>query len=497
MDSNITKGAIISYVAIFINILISFVYTPWMIHTIGKSDYGLYSLVLAFVSYFLLDFGLNSSITRFIAKYRAENDEEGVAKMLGLTTKVYLIIDAFIFLTLFFIYFFLENIFTGLTIDEIKTLRGIYIIASIFSILSFAFKPVDGAMMAYEYFVPNKLLDMVHRIGSVVLIAVLLLLGGDVYSLILVHCGSAFLASFFKYITFVRKSKLKIDWRFFDKTILKTLLSFSGWVFLTGLAQRFRLSFVPTVLGIQANSTEIAIFSLGMTIEGFVWTISLALNGLFLPKVTRLSQKTDSRQSVLQLLTRVGRIQYFIMLLLFSGFLFFGRYFVIFWVGEEFIDSFYVILLLIAPSLISTTQSIASDIVYAENKVRYTASAIFVTSIIGLLGCFLIAQYFGAIGCALCTCLSLFVYLIYVNVFYKIKLGLDIKSFFINCHISITVRMMMSLIIGFIICMIFPINSWGDLLVAAVIYSIIFFINAYIIAFNNEEKSIIKTIIRI
>ena len=153
-------------------------------------------------------------------------------------------------------------------------------------------------------------------------------------------------------------------------------------------------------------------------------------------------------------------------------------------------------LLLIAPSLISTTQSIASDIVYAENKVRYTASAIFVTSIIGLWGCFLIAQYFGAIGCALSTCLSLFVYLIYVNVFYKVKLGLDIKSFFINCHISITVRMMMSLIIGFIIGMIFPINSWGDLLVAAVIYSIVFLINAYIIAFNNEEKSMIKTIIR-
>lgn len=30
--SKIAKGAIISYVSIFLNIVISLVYTPWMIH---------------------------------------------------------------------------------------------------------------------------------------------------------------------------------------------------------------------------------------------------------------------------------------------------------------------------------------------------------------------------------------------------------------------------------------------------------------------------------
>ena len=63
--SNITKGALISYVAIFINIVISFVYTPWMIHKIGTADYGLYSLVIAFVSYFLLDFVVFSQYNQY------------------------------------------------------------------------------------------------------------------------------------------------------------------------------------------------------------------------------------------------------------------------------------------------------------------------------------------------------------------------------------------------------------------------------------------------
>ena len=107
MASNIAKGALISYISIFINIIISFVYTPWMIHKIGTSDYGLYSLIIAFVSYFLLDFGLNTSITRFIAKYRAQGDDQKVADLMGLTTKVYLIIDTIIFIALLTMYFYI------------------------------------------------------------------------------------------------------------------------------------------------------------------------------------------------------------------------------------------------------------------------------------------------------------------------------------------------------------------------------------------------------
>lgn len=73
--SNIGKGAIISYIAIFLNIAISFLNTPWMLKQIGVSDYGLYSLILSFLSYFTIDFGLSSAIARFIAKYRAEGDD--------------------------------------------------------------------------------------------------------------------------------------------------------------------------------------------------------------------------------------------------------------------------------------------------------------------------------------------------------------------------------------------------------------------------------------
>lgn len=106
-NNSIKTGAIISYISIFFNIIISLIYTPWMIREIGMSDYGIYSLIVSFLSYFLLDFGLSEAISRFISKFRAKGDNREIDKMFSVTTIVYAFLSLLIGLVLFVIYFFL------------------------------------------------------------------------------------------------------------------------------------------------------------------------------------------------------------------------------------------------------------------------------------------------------------------------------------------------------------------------------------------------------
>ena len=63
----IALGAIMSYISIGINIVTGLVFTPWMIHSIGKENYGLFTLALSVISLFVFDFGLSSAITRFLS----------------------------------------------------------------------------------------------------------------------------------------------------------------------------------------------------------------------------------------------------------------------------------------------------------------------------------------------------------------------------------------------------------------------------------------------
>ena len=68
----------------------------------------------------------------------------------------------------------------------------------------------------------------------------------------------------------------------------KELFTFSSWIFVVGIAQRLLLNIVPTILGILSGSQQIAIFAIALTIENYIFTFANALNGLFLPKFTRM-----------------------------------------------------------------------------------------------------------------------------------------------------------------------------------------------------------------
>ena len=102
-------GAFISYFAIFFNIIAGLVYIPWMVGKIGQSNYALYTLATTFISLFLVDFGLSSAVSRFVAKYRAEGQEEKASDLLGIVTKLYLCIDAIIFTILLVVYFLFQR----------------------------------------------------------------------------------------------------------------------------------------------------------------------------------------------------------------------------------------------------------------------------------------------------------------------------------------------------------------------------------------------------
>lgn len=491
VQSKIAKGAIISYISIFLNIVISLVYTPWMIRQIGVSDYGLYSLVGTFLSYFMLDFGLAGTITRFLAKYRAEGNEVKVSKMLGLTAKVYFTIDAIIFLILIVLYLFLTNIFGGgLTSEEIEKLKLLYCIAGTFSVLSFLFKPVSGAMMAYEYFVENKTLDLVVRVGTVVFIVIILLLGGNVYHLVFVTGFVGFAASLFRYVLFLKKSKLKIKWSYFDKAELVGLFSFSVWVLVIQLSQMFRLSLIPTILGIFNNTTEISIFSVGRNLEGMVYTLSAALNGLFLPMVSRMVQSGD-RKGIMNLMVRVGRIQLYVILLIFSGFCIFGQSFVYLWVGKTFDASYDVFLLLVFVNIFSLTMHIGSDLVYAENKIKYTAMRVLISSLIGLVLSVIVAPKYGALGCATATGLALVLTQILNVDFYQRKMGLNMGYFFRNCHLKIMPLIVVYAIAGYLICHNIFIDSWLMLFVVIGVYTLGYLAIVWFLLFNECEKQLV------
>ena len=429
MNSNnqIKLGALLSYFSIAVNVIAGLFYTPWMINSIGRENFGLYTLAMSVIGLFLFDFGLSSAVTRFIAKYLAEGRVEKANQCLGLVYRLYFGIDVFLFIVLIAVFFFIPRIYQELTFDEIERFKIIYVIAAFYSVLSFPFIPVNGVLTAHEKFVQLKFCDVTHKIIIVGTMSVCLLLGYGLYALVLVNVFAGLITIVLKLYCIKYFTPQEINWNYWNKIELKEIASYSSWVTIASLAQRCIFNIAPSILGVLSGSVAIAILGIAITLEGYTYTFANALNGLFLPKVSRIVADDGD---LLPLMIKVGRIQILIISLIIWGFVCLGEDFITLWVGENFNTSYICAVLIIFPSLLQLPQEIGQQVIIAQNKVKQQAFVYLGMAILNLLGAALLTPKYGAVG----LCCSIFVAYLFRTIgldyiLYK-QLRIDIWKFF-------------------------------------------------------------------
>ena len=278
-SSQIKLGAIFSYISIGINMLFGLIYTPWMIRSIGKENFGLYTLALSVISFFVFDFGLSQAVQRFIAKYLAEGKREKVNNCLGLVAKFYIWLDVVLLVILTIVYFFIPSIYQELTSHEIEKFKIVYCIAALFSVISFPFIPLNGLLNANEKFVQLKICDVIHKFLIVGLMSICLLLGYGLFALVTINAVAGVITIILKLIVLKRYTSTKINYRYKDPVEFKSIMSFSGWVTVIVLSQRMIFNIAPTILGIFSGSTSIAVLGIdvlmGLIKQPFMTLLSL------------------------------------------------------------------------------------------------------------------------------------------------------------------------------------------------------------------------------
>jgi len=487
----IKKGALISYLAIGVSLLSGLLYTPWMVRQIGVNDYGLYTLATSLISIILIDFGIGEAVSRYISKYNAEGDQKKVNDFLGLVYKLYILIDLVIFLALILLYFFIPVIYSELTPGEVEKFKVIYIIISTFSILSLPFITLNGILTSYEKFKALKLCDLIHKVMVLSLMAIALLFGYKLYAFVLVNAFTGLFLIVIKLLYIKRKLPVKVNFKYWDSKLLKDVFSFSIWTTVATIANRFIFNITPSILGAVSGSSHIAVFGVASTLEGYAYIISGAINGMFLPKVSKILANKKDGEDVLPLMTKVGRIQYSIIGLIFVGFAILGREFIDLWMGKDFALAYYCALLIMLPGVFRVPQLIASVTIIAMNKVKIQAFVYVIVASLNILFSSMLSRYFGALGAAISICIVYILRLIIMNIIYYKVLRINVFSFFKDCYLKMAPPMLITLILGLIMNQ-FIINSLWTFLLKGTFIVVLYIILLWNMSLNQYEKSLIK-----
>lgn len=493
-DRQIKFGAILSYFLIFFNIIVGLLYTPWMVNKIGRSDYGLYILVTTFLTYFVVDFGMWQAINKIICQYRAEGRNNEVKNVIGQSLKIYLCLDIIIITILTIVYFNIDNLFLKLTPSEIYKFKIIFIIAGTASVLSFPFNFIKGVLSAHEFFIQLKCFDFATKILTVSLTIICLYMGLGLYALVIAFGFTSFFIKILQVI-YLKSKGININLKYHNRALMRSILGLSVWLFVEVLAELFVNNISPSILATFSGTEEIAIFAIGLSLYGYVYSFAGALNGLFLPKISRYIANNE-HSKIENITFKIERFQFLVIGYIILAIILTGPIFIESWMGPHFNKSYYVAILLLLPGIVVFGQAIESTHLFASGKIRYRSICMIITALVSVILSIILSKSFGAIGVAIGICSGTIIGMVCgMNIIYYKVLNFNLRRYtgiFIKFMFAYVIISILFIILKYSITLNTNINGWRLFFLQAIIYTVIFTIVMWIGFMNLEEKNIIK-----
>ena len=490
--NQLKAGAVLSYVAIGLNNIVGLLYTPYMLRMLGQNEYGLYSLVASVVAYLtVLDLGFANAIVRYTAKFRAENKIQEQYEMFGMFFILYCGIGLIAFLIGLGLYFNVDVLFDAtMNAEDLYKIR-VMMLLMVFNI-AFTFPmSIWGAIItAYENFVFQKLINIARIILNPLVMILLLSIGYKAIAMVVVI--TLFNVATLCINAWYCKCRLNIKVKFarFKWGFLKEVSVYSFWIFLNAIMDRIYWSTGQFVLGMFAGAVAVAIYAVAIQLEHIFMSFSTAISGVFLPKVTAMVAKENSEKEISDLFIRTGRIQYLIMAFILTGFILFGKQFVILWAGSGYEEAYYISLLFFIPLTVPLIQNLGITILQARNQMKFRSSLYVVIAICSLGISIPLAKLYGGVGCAVGTASALVAgQIITMNIYYYKRIHIDIPLFWKEI-LKMSVAPAALGIIGWFLLQQVELNTVILLISYILVFSIIYLVVIWKVGMNTYEREL-------
>ena len=498
MRSQRKAGIVLSYISEIIKILSALVYTPIMLRLLGQSEYGLYQLVHSVVAYLgLLSLGFTASYVRFYSRFKAEDKDDEISRLNGMFMTVFIGIAIISLICGSIMTINIRVIFkTGLTEAEYSTARILMILMVINLALTFPNSVFTCITSAHERFFFQRLLTVLSNLLNPFLSLPLLLLGYGSIGMVVVTTVITLSQMTMNIWYMLFRLKERFIFHNFQFSLLKEIWSFTFFIFLNQIIDQINWSVDRFLLGRMINTSAVAIYGLGAQINSMYLMLSSSISSVFVPKVNRIVAENDDNHQLSLLFNRIGRIQFIVLTLIMTGFIFFGKPFMRFWGGKGYEDSYYVALWLIIPVTVPLIQNLGIEIQRAKNKHQARAVVYFAIAIANIFLSIPLIRRFGPIGAAVGTAISLIAgNILFMNWYYAKKIGLEILAFWKQI-ISILPAFIAPVTCGVIIMNFVAINKLTVLIICAGAYTVIFCISMWLLGMNESEKNMVLGIVR-
>lgn len=492
-------GALLSYAQVFLNVIVGLLYTPVMLRLMGQNEYGLYGTVSSAVALLgLLDLGFTSSYIKFYSKFKAEGRQDKINSFNSLFFVVFAAISL--------ISLIIGGVFAakpallfdkGLSAAELQKAGIMMLLLTLSTALGFLCTVFNCYIAALEKFVFLKVFSLASTVATVVLNLAVLYLGCGAIGLTVVALALGVLVKLINIVYALKNLKLKFDFSNMDFGLFKSVFAFSGLIAINLFVDKVNSGIDSVLLGRFCGTAVVAVYAVGASVNTYYTNFSTAISGVFTPYIHSLVNKypqdsIQQRNALTELFVKVGRLQYMLLALIGSGFVFFGKPFIRFWAGEDYGDAYAIALVILIPSIVPLIQNVGIEIQRAESRHHYRSYIYGAMALFNLVVSIILCRRLGGFGAALGTGIAtVLANGIIMNIVYHKKINIDIVAFW-KSILRATVGMIVPFAAGAAIMAFVKIDSIIKLVLWICVYAAVFCAFVWLFSMNDYEKSLVK-----
>ncbi len=478
----------------FVSGFVGFILIPMFTKHLGAEQYGVWVLAQSVIGYLmLLEFGLTTTLVRHVAAARGTGDYTQANRILGqLATLLWSVAGAIVLATLIGVGA-LPYVFK-LSPEQVRLFQAAFFIIGTQAAMGVAMNIWEGTMGAVEDY---------HVLNGLYIFAALARLA---YSVVLLKLGYGLLAILSaQYVVLAIVWLIEIayfrsrypqfsfrpQWHGWKEA--KSLVKFSGAVFLSNIAGLLANDTDKIIAGIFLGPTAVAIYQVGYKLYDLARYLFASPFSLIMPTASRLAG-AGNHENLRQILCQVTSVMIAVVASVYIPFILYGKEFILWWVGREFEQSALVLSWLSVAMLSNAQCWVLHSFLWAIGDYRNMLVALVIYAISNAGLSILLCLRWGLIGIAMATAFTAIpIYLVFFTVYAIRKFQVNLWDYGGRTWVGVFLGTLIGWIMGKeVASVINPMNSLGQILIQGTVFELIFWMLTLLVGFTPQMRTKLK-----
>lgn len=403
----IVKNVGSSWFALGVNILVGIFLSPFILHHLGDTAFGIWVLIFSVTGYYgIFDFGIRSSIIRYVSKYSATRDVDEVGRLINTAMFTYSAVGVLSILITLVGCLYVDRWF-HIGPGFQATARWLFLMVGVSVALGFPLGVFGGMLEGLQKFYVLNWTNIVSSLLRVVLIVFYLDRGYGLLTLALITVGLPLAASVVRGVIALQALPVTFAWKYVDRAAFRQMANYSGITFMIIVAARLRFKTDAMVIGTMLSSAAITYFYAGSRLVDYASEVVSSLAQIFVPMSSQ-SDAAGNMDRLRKIFVAGNRACAFTTLPITAVFIVLGKSIIEVWLGKKYVAQGYpVLLVLVIPYTLMLVQSASTRILFGMGRHGKLAVVTFIEGAANLILSILLVRPFGIIGDAIGTAIPL------------------------------------------------------------------------------------------